>query len=151
MSEELLKAMEVFDWTEKDDGLLWRIHYDPHYNGKIVQIAKENQSTSDFPYIEVDALLGTEFVTGKRYQRDYHVVNDKLELMQMEHNVHAASDKRIDQLVASDNIDPGTYFITVKGDPDLVIDTVLVTEENIETESQKIQEYLQHNDVYKDQ
>ena len=77
--------------------------------------------------------------------------SDKLELIQMEHNVHAASDKRIDQLVASDNIDPGTYFITVKGDPDLVIDTVLVTEENIETESKKIQEYLQHNDVFKDQ
>jgi hypothetical protein len=151
MSEELLKAIEVFDWEVKDDGLLWRIHYDPQYNGRIVQIAKENQSTSDFPYIEVDALLGKEFVTGKRYQRDYHVVHDKLELIQMEHNVHAASDKRIDQLVASDNIDPGTYFITVKGDPDLVIDTVLVTEENIETESQKIQEYLQHNDVFKDQ
>ena len=151
MSEELLKAIEGFDWTKKEDDPLWRIHYDPHHNGKIVQIAKANQSTSDLPYIEIDAVLGKEFITGKKYQREYHVVHNKLELMQMEHNVHAASDKRIDQLVASDNIDPGTYFITVKGDPDLVIDTVLVTEENIETESKKIQEYLQHNDVFKDQ
>ncbi len=151
MSEELLKAMEEFDWADKPDGLLWRIHYDPADNGKIMQVAKETQSTSAFPYIEVDALLGQEFVSGKRYQRDYHVMNHALQLVAVEHNVHAASDKRIDQLVASDEIDPGTYFITVKGDPDLVIDTVLVTEENIETESQKIKEYLQHNDVFKDQ
>jgi len=151
MSEELLKAMEDFDWKENDDGLLWRIHYDPADNGRIRQVTKEDQSTSEYPYIEVDALIGKEFIEGKRYQRDYHVINHALELVRSEHNIHAASDIRIDQLVASDDIDVGTYFITVKGDPDLVIDTVLVTQENIETESQKIKEYLQHNDVFKDQ
>jgi hypothetical protein len=45
----------------------------------------------------------------------------------------------------------GTYFVTVQGDPDLIIDTVLITEQNKDVEIAKLKEYLQNNDVYKDQ
>ena len=104
MSEELLKAIGDFDWSIKPDTLPWRIHYNPADNGRITQIGRQDHTNSIDPYIEVDAHIGQQFIAGQRYQREYHVVHNKLELMQMEHNVHAASDKRIDQLVASDNI-----------------------------------------------
>tara|TARA_A100001015_G_scaffold206094_1_gene230438 strand:- start:33 stop:488 length:456 start_codon:yes stop_codon:yes gene_type:complete len=151
MSEELIKAVGDYKWAEDPKGTVWRIHYDPDNKGSIVQIAKEDQSQSDFPYIEINEQIAQEFIAGRRYQREYKVVDNTLQMQRFEYNIHEASDKRIDQLTKDTTIEVGTYFVTVKGDPDLVIDTVLITEENKDVESSKIKEYLENNDVYKDQ
>ena len=54
------------------------------------------------------------------------------------------------KITSVDQIDEGTYFITVKGDPDLVIDTIVVNLSNKDIETQRIEEYLENNDCYKD-
>ena len=151
MSEELLKAVQDFKWKEELDTDIWRIHYDPDQNGFIVQIARADQSNSEMPYIEVNEHIANEFVSGKRYQREYRVQDNTLKMQYFAHNVHEASDKRIDRLTIDSPINPGVYFVTVQGDPDLIIDTVLITEENKDVETAKLKEYLENNDVYKDQ
>ena len=151
MSEELLKAVEGFQWEDKPTTNIWRIHYDPDSNGSIVQIAQAEQSNSQMPYIEVNEQIATEFISGKRYQREYRVQDNTLKMQYFEHNIHEASDKRINRLSIDSPIDVGTYFVTVQGDPDLIIDTVLITEENKDVETTKLKEYLENNDVYKDQ
>ena len=151
MSEELLKAVEGFQWEDKPTTNIWRIHYDPDSNGSIVQIAQAEQSNSQMPYIEVNEQIATEFISGKRYQREYRVQDKTLKMQYFEHNIHEASDKRINRLSIDSPIGVGTYFVTVQGDPDLIIDTVLITEENKDVETTKLKEYLENNDVYKDQ
>jgi hypothetical protein len=151
MSEELLKAVNEFKWSEEADTDIWRIHYDPNNNGFIMQIARADQSNSEMPYIEVTEQIATEFIRGKRYQREYRVQDNTLKMQYFEHNIHEASDKRIDRLTMDSPIGVGTYFVTVQGDPDLIIDTVLITEQNKDVEIAKLKEYLQNNDVYKDQ
>ena len=151
MSEELLKAVEEFKWSEETTTKVRRIHYDPDSNGSIVQIAQAEQSNSQMPYIEVNEQIATEFISGKRYQREYKVQDNTLKMQYFEHNIHEASDKRIDRLTTDTPIGVGTYFVTVQGDPDLIIDTVLITEENKDVETAKLKEYLENNDVYKDQ
>ena len=151
MSEELLKAVEGFQWEDKPTTNIWRIHYDPDSNGSIVQIAQAEQSNSQMPYIEVNEQIATEFISGKRYQREYRVQDNTLKMQYFEHNIHEASDKRINRLSIDSPIGVGTYFVTVQGDPDLIIDTVLITEQNKDVEIAKLKEYLQNNDVYKDQ
>mgnify|MGYP001254287503 FL=1 len=151
MSEELLKAVEGFQWEDKPTTNIWRIHYDPDSNGSIVQIAQAEQSNSQMPYIEVNEQIATEFISGKRYQREYRVQDNTLKMQYFEHNIHEASDKRINRLSIDSPIGVGTYFVTVQGDPDLIIDTVLITDQNKDVEIAKLKEYLQNNDVYKDQ
>ena len=150
MSEELEKALSEFDWGKRDKGTLWRIHYDPSLNGSITEIVQETFSDSKHPYIEVTEAQATEFIKGNKYQREYHVVNGKLEFKVNEHNIHKATDARIGLLSTDDPIGWGVYFVTVRGEPDLVIDTVEVNEDNIHVESKRIKEYLESNDVYKD-
>jgi hypothetical protein len=116
-----------------------------------MQIARADQSNSEMPYIEVTEQIATEFISGKRYQREYKVQDNTLKMQYFKHNVHEASDKRIDRLTTDSPIDPGVYFVTVQGDPDLIIDTVLITEQNKDVETAKLKEYLENNDVYKDQ
>jgi hypothetical protein len=116
-----------------------------------MQIARADQSNSEMPYIEVTEQIATEFISGKRYQREYRVQDNTLKMQYFEHNIHEASDKRIDRLTMDSPIGVGTYFVTVQGDPDLIIDTVLITEQNKDVEIAKLKEYLQNNDVYKDQ
>jgi hypothetical protein len=67
-----------------------------------------------------------------------------------ENNIFEASDNRLGAITKDDTIEPGVYFITVKGDPDLVIDTLEVTADNLDAESKRIKEYLENNDCYKD-
>jgi hypothetical protein len=149
MSEELKNALLEFDWT-LDAPSKWRIHYDPAANGNIVEIVNEKFSTSDLPYIEITENLATQFIAGTKYRREYKVINEKLEFNITEHNVYKASDARVGQLTMDDEITPGVYFATVRGEPDLVIDTIEVTADNIEAETQRIMEYLENNDIFKD-
>ena len=150
MSEELEKALSEFDWNKRDKGNKWRIHYDPSLNGSITQIVQETFSDSKQPYIQVNEELATQFIKGTKYQREYRVVNGKLEFTVNEHNIHKASDARVGMLNADDPIDVGVYFVTVQGEPDLVIDTIEVNQDNLDAESKRIKEYLESNDVYKD-
>jgi len=150
MSEELLKALETFDWKPKDNSRPWRIHYDPDNNGFITQICDETQSTSTDPYIEVKFEMARTFIEGKKYQREYHVIDNKLQFKVNEHNVFKATDTRVNQITLADDIESGVYFVTVRGEPDLVIDTIEVTADNTDAESKRIIEYLENNDVYKD-
>mgnify|MGYP001441824205 FL=1 len=151
MSEELFKAMEDFDWSIKPDTMPWRIHYDPANNGRITQIGRQDHTNSQDPYIEVDAHIGQQFIAGQRYQREYHVLDGKLDKVKIVFDVNEAGDKQVNQVSSEDEITAGTYFITVKGDPDLIIDTISVTAENLEAESGRIKEYLENNDCFKDQ
>ena len=150
MSDELLKALESFEWNDTKGSGQWRIHYDPKDNGSITVICDESQSTSTDPYIEVKKEMALSFIEGTKYTREYHVVNNKLELKTLTHNVYKASDARVGQLDNDSEVTLGVYFVTVKGEPDLVIDTIDVNEENQEVETQRIKEYLENNDVYKD-
>ena len=150
MSEELLKAIEEFDY-EETGASTWKIHYNPEDNGSISQIGPAGQTTSKLPFIIVDENIATDFIKGKRYQREYHVKDGVIELKAVDMTWHEVSDKKVNQLGISDDVTPGTYFITVKGDPDLIIDTVLVTSDNLESEAERIKEYLVNNDVFKDQ
>ena len=150
MSEELLKALETFNWKTEDKGRLWRIHYDPDNNGFITQICDETQGTSTDPYIEVKFEMARSFIEGKKYQREYHVIDNKLQFKVNEHNVFKATDTRVNQITLADDIEAGVYFVTVRGEPDLVIDTIEVTADNTDAESKRIIEYLENNDVYKD-
>tara|TARA_S200002703_G_scaffold61943_1_gene53832 strand:- start:404 stop:859 length:456 start_codon:yes stop_codon:yes gene_type:complete len=149
MSEELKTALQGFDWT-LDPPSNWRIHYDPAANGNIVEIVNEKFSTSELPYIEITENLATQFIDGTKYTREYKVTNAKLEFNINEHNVYKASDARVGQVTLDDEITPGVYFATVRGEPDLVIDTIEVDADNIEAETQRIMEYLKNNDIYKD-
>jgi|TARA_Y100000310_G_scaffold329832_1_gene400385 hypothetical protein len=149
MSEELLKAISNFDWNTQ---LLskFKIHYNPTANGSITEIGADGQTNSGDPYIEVDAKIGLEFISGKRYKRSYHIVDGILEMRNVESAIFKASDNRLDQITDESQIDVGTYFITVKGDSNLVIDTVEVVSSNKDTQVQRIKEYLENNDCYKD-
>jgi hypothetical protein len=149
MSEELLKALGDFDWTTVSPDE-YTIHYDLKRDGAITQIGAKGQTKSSDPFITVSQKIGLEFLTGQRYRRTYHVVNKKLEMKTIQDAIYEASDKRLNAITDIADIDVGTYFITVKGDPDLIIDTIEVTSENITTESQRIKEYLENNDCYKD-
>lgn len=151
MSEELLKAVEDFKFEDANSDPMWRIHYDPNNNGFITQITIASASTSTDPYIEVDEMTGKNFVAGRLYQREYHVIEGKLERRKMILDVFEASDKKVNQISIDDEITPGTYFITVKGDADLIIDTIAVTQDNLQSESERIKEYLENNDCFKDQ
>ena len=151
MSEELLKAVEDFKFEDANSDPMWRIHYDPNNNGFITQITIASASTSTDPYIEVDEMTGKNFVAGRLYQREYHVIEGKLERRKMILDVFEASDKKGNQISIDDEITPGTYFITVKGDADLIIDTIAVTQDNLQSESERIKEYLENNDCFKDQ
>ncbi len=151
MSEELLKAIEDFKFEDTNLDPMWRIHYDPNNNGFITQITIASASTSTDPYIEVDEMTGKNFVAGRLYQREYHVIEGKLERRKMILDVFEASDKKVNQISIDDEITPGTYFITVKGDADLIIDTIAVTQDNLQSESERIKEYLENNDCFKDQ
>ena len=150
MSEELERALSTFDWHKRDKGALWRIHYDPSLNGSITEIVQETFSDSKHPYIEISETEAIKFIKGHKYQREYHVVNGKLEFIVNEHNIHKASDARVGMLNTDDPIDIGVYFVTVQGEPDLVIDTIEVNQDNLDAESKRIKEYLESNDVYKD-
>ena len=79
------------------------------------------------------------------------MVDGKLEKVLVVLDVNEAGDKKVNQVSIEDEIIPGTYFITVKGDPDLIIDTISVTSENLASESERIKEYLENNDCFKDQ
>ena len=79
------------------------------------------------------------------------MVDGKLEKVLVVLDVNEAGDKKVNQVSIEDEIVPGTYFITVKGDPDLIIDTISVTSENLASESERIKEYLENNDCFKDQ
>ena len=151
MSEELLKAIEDFKFEDTNLDPMWRIHYDPNNNGFITQITIASASTSTDPYIEVDEMTGKNFVAGRLYQREYHVIDGKLERRKMILDVFEASDKKVNQISMDDEITPGTYFITVKGDADLIIDTIAVTQDNLQSETERIKEYLENNDCFKDQ
>ena len=150
MSEELLKAIEDFKFEDPNPDPVWRIHYDPNNNGFITQITIASASTSTDPYIEVDEMTGKNFVAGRLYQREYHVIDGKLERRKMILDVFEASDKKVNQISMDDEITPGTYFITVKGDADLIIDTIAVTQDNLQSETERIKEYLENNDCFKD-
>ena len=150
MSEELLKAIEDFKFEDANPDPVWRIHYDPNNNGFITQITIASASTSTNPYIEVDEMTGKNFVAGRLYQREYHVIDGKLERRKMILDVFEASDKKVNQISIDDEITPGTYFITVKGDADLIIDTIAVTQDNLQSETERIKEYLENNDCFKD-
>ena len=150
MSEELLKAIEDFKFEDANPDPMWRIHYDPNNNGFITQITIASASTSTDPYIEVDEMTGKNFVAGRLYQREYHVIDGKLERRKMILDVFEASDKKVNQISIDDEITPGTYFITVKGDADLIIDTIAVTQDNLQSETERIKEYLENNDCFKD-
>lgn len=150
MSEELLKAIEDFKFEDTNLDPVWRIHYDPNNNGFITQITIASASTSTDPYIEVDEMTGKNFVAGRLYQREYHVIDGKLERRKMILDVFEASDKKVNQISIDDEITPGTYFITVKGDADLIIDTIAVTQDNLQSETERIKEYLENNDCFKD-
>ena len=150
MSEELLKAIEDFKFEDTNLDPVWRIHYDPNNNGFITQITIASASTSTNPYIEVDEMTGKNFVAGRLYQREYHVIDGKLERRKMILDVFEASDKKVNQISIDDEITPGTYFITVKGDADLIIDTIAVTQDNLQSETERIKEYLENNDCFKD-
>ena len=150
MSEELLKAIEDFQFEDANPDPVWRIHYDPNNNGFITQITIASASTSTDPYIEVDEMTGKNFVAGRLYQREYHVIDGKLERRKMILEVFEASDKKVNQISIDDEITPGTYFITVKGDADLIIDTIAVTQDNLQSETERIKEYLENNDCFKD-
>ena len=150
MSEELLKAIEDFKFEDPNPDPVWRIHYDPNNNGFITQITIASASTSTDPYIEVDEMTGKNFVAGRLYQREYHVIDGKLERRKMILDVFEASDKKVNQISIDDEITPGTYFITVKGDADLIIDTIAVTQDNLQSETERIKEYLENNDCFKD-
>jgi len=150
MSEELLKAIEDFKFEDPNPDPVWRIHYDPNNNGFITQITIASASTSTNPYIEVDEMTGKNFVAGRLYQREYHVIDGKLERRKMILDVFEASDKKVNQISMDDEITPGTYFITVKGDADLIIDTIAVTQDNLQSETERIKEYLENNDCFKD-
>ena len=151
MSEELLKALEDFKFADTNADPMWRIHYDPNNNGFITQITIASASTSTDPYIEVDEITGKNFVAGRLYQREYHVIEGKLERRKMILDVFEASDKKVNQISIDDEITPGTYFITVKGDADLIIDTIAVTQDNLQSEAERIKEYLENNVCFKDQ
>ena len=151
MSEELLKAIEDFKFEDTNLDPMWHIHYDPNNNGFITQITIASASTSTDPYIEVDEMTGKNFVAGRLYQREYHVIDGKLERRKMILDVFEASDKKVNQISIDDEITPGTYFITVKGDADLIIDTIAVTQDNLQSETERIKEYLENNDCFKDQ
>ena len=150
MSEELLKAIEDFKFEDINLDPMWRIHYDPNNNGFITQITIASASTSTDPYIEVDEMTGKNFVAGRLYQREYHVIDGKLERRKMILDVFEASDKKVNQISIDDEITTGTYFITVKGDADLIIDTIAVTQDNLQSETERIKEYLENNDCFKD-
>jgi hypothetical protein len=150
MSEDLLNSVEKMDWSEPSENT-WKIHYDPNKNGEIRQVGVAGQTNSELPFIIIEEHIAKEFVSGKRYQREFHVKDGALEVKPVDMTVHEVSNKKVGQVLVGDEIIPGTYFITVKGDPDLVIDTISVTTANLDSESQRIKEYLQHNDCYKDQ
>ena len=78
------------------------------------------------------------------------IVDGVLKLKSIDKNIYEASDKRLNQISEETEITPGVYFITVKGDADLVIDTISINEQNLEAETQRIKEYLENNDCYKD-
>ena len=149
MSKELLEALGNFEWSDAESKK-WHLHYDPASNGSITSVGGEGQTESSDPFIEVDEVVGKEFIEGKRYLRSYHVVNGVLELKSIDKNIYEASDKRLNQISEETEITPGVYFITVKGDADLVIDTISINEQNLEAETQRIKEYLENNDCYKD-
>ena len=149
MSEELLNALRDFNWTTVSPGK-YAIHYDPKRNGSITQIGAKGQTKSLDPFIIVSEKVGLEFLTGQRYRRSYHVVNEKLEMKTIQYAIYEASDKRLNAITDIADIEVGTYFITVKGDPDLIMDTIEVTSENIIAETQRIKEYLENSDCYKD-
>ena len=98
MSEELLKAIEDFQFEDANADPVWRIHYDPNNNGFITQITIASASTSTDPYIEVDEMTGKNFVAGRLYQREYHVIDGKLERRKMILDVFEASDKKVNQI-----------------------------------------------------
>ena len=54
---------------------------------------------------------------------------DKILSLLNEANTYKASDVRVGQLTKDSEIDTGVYFVTVRGEPDLVIDTIDVNEE----------------------
>ena len=83
----------------------------------------------------MDPHIGQQFIAGQRYQREYHVLDGKLDKVKIVFDVNEAGDKQVNQVSLEDEITAGTYFITVKGDPDLIIDTISVTAENLEAES----------------
>ena len=149
MTKKLLNAIEKFDWSDNKPEK-YRIHFDPKRNGFITQIGADGQTYSEDPYIEVDAKTGLDFLEHRRYKRSYHVVDKSLKLKTIDKSIYAASDNRLNQITDVDQVEVGTYFITVKGDPDLIMDTVEVTSKNIVAETQRIKEYLENNDCYKD-
>ena len=150
MSEELLNAIEAFHWKKTPEDKQWKIHYNPKANGAITSIGQDGTTDSTDPFILVDSRIGKDFIEGKKYSRSYHVVHDTLTMKTFETNIFEASDNRLGAITKEDTIEPGVYFITVKGDPDLVIDTLEVTADNLAAESKRIKEYLENNDCYKD-
>ena len=150
MSEELFKAIEEFDWSDTQKATKYKIHYNPDKNGVITQIGADGHTNSDDPHIEVDSIVGEEFIAGKRYNRHFHVKDKKLERRPIQASESIVSDSVLQKVTNVDQVDVGTYFITVKGDPDLVIDTVVVDLSNKEIQLEKIKEYLENNDCYKD-
>ena len=149
MSEELLKAIEEFSWDEKPQQKVWRLHYDER--GRITDVGSEDQVDSDYPYIEVDEVIGQEFISGARYKRQFFIQNGKLERRPVQPYGFEVSDTSLTKISSVDQIDEGTYFITVKGDPDLVIDTIVVNLSNKDIETKRIEEYLENNDCYIDE
>ena len=144
MSEELLKAIEEFSWDEKPQQKVWRLHYDER--GRITDVGSEGQVDSDYPYIEVDEVIGQEFISGARYKRQFFIQNGKLERRPVQPYGFEVSDTSLTKISSVDQIDEGTYFITVKGDPDLVIDTIVVNLSNQDIETKRIEESLDNND-----
>jgi hypothetical protein len=148
MSEELLKAIEEFSWDQKPQQKVWRLHHDER--GRITDVGAEDQVDSSNPYIEVNEVIGKEFVSGARYKRQFYIQDGKLERRPVQPYGSEVSDTSLTKITSVDQVDEGTYFITVKGDPDLVIDTIVVNLSNKDIETQRIEEYLENNDCYKD-
>jgi hypothetical protein len=150
MTEELLDAIKGFSWNKTPEDKHWKIHYNPKANGAITSIGQDGTTDSTDPFILVESRIGKDFIEGKKYSRSYHVVHETLTMKTFENNIFEASDNRLGAITKDDTIEPGVYFITVKGDPDLVIDTLEVTADNLDAESKRIKEYLENNDCYKD-
>ena len=96
-------------------------------------------------------MIGQEFISGARYKRQFFIQNGKLERRPVQPYGFEVSDTSLTKISSVDQIDEGTYFITVKGDPDLVIDTIVVNLSNKDIETKRIEEYLENNDCYKDE
>ena len=148
MSEELFKAISELNWKKKKDEKVWKLHYDE--KGRITEIGAYDQTISSDPFIEVNEVVGTEFISGARYKRQFYIKDGRLERRPIEPYGFDISDTSLTKITSADQVDEGTYFITVKGDPDLVIDTIVVNLSNKDTETKRIEEYIENNDCYKD-